>query len=109
MPVVRPGDILRLNRASTIGSRDYTMRGAPYIDERLFECRATVVGTESEPMRFIEKTTRRNRRVRTKKAKMRFTVLRVAELRIKGLDEVAEVSGKSIEGETEVEAVAGNA
>lgn len=84
MPLVRPGDVIRLNRASTIGSRDYTLRGAPYLDERLFECRATVLGTESEPMRFIEKKKQRNRRTRTVRSKLRFTVLKIKEMRIRG-------------------------
>lgn len=101
---VNPGDVLRLNRASNIGSRDYTLKaaaptppdqkgtwyakGQAYLDERLFECRAVVLGTESEPMRIKEKTKRRQRRVKKVKSKHRFTVLRVKELRIKGLDEI---------------------
>jgi len=36
MPGVVPGDVLRLNRASSLGSRDYTLKGAPYLDERIF-------------------------------------------------------------------------
>src|SRR5438046_3098958 len=47
---VIPGDILRLNRASVVGSRDYTLKapaGSRYMDERLFECRARVIGVES--------------------------------------------------------------
>ena len=88
MPHVLPGDILRLNRASSIGSRDYTLKGAPYLDERLFECRATVVGTESEPMRVMEKTKRRQRRVKTVKSKLRFTVLKIRELKIRSLEDV---------------------
>jgi len=85
---VKPGDVLRLNRASNLGSRDYTLKGAPYLDERLFECRATVVGVESEPMRIKEKTKRRQRRIKRVKSKMRFTVLRVSEVRVKGLEEL---------------------
>lgn len=76
------GSILRLNRASVVGSRDYTYRGAPYVDERAFVCRARVIGVESEPMRFIEKTKRRQRHVKTVKSKGRFTILRVCELRV---------------------------
>ncbi|MCJ1320931.1 hypothetical protein MMC15_006272 [Xylographa vitiligo] len=100
MPKVKAGDVLRLNRASSIGSRDYTMRGAPYLDERLFECRATVVGVEAEPMRFLEKTKRRNRKVKTVKSKHRFTVLKVKELRVKSVEEVegADVVDSSEEG-----------
>ena len=86
---VKPGDILRLNRASNIGSRDYTLKGAPYVDERLFECRARVVGVESEPMRVKEKTKRRQRRVKRVKSKMRYTVLRVSEVRVRGLEELS--------------------
>ncbi|KAL0936464.1 mitochondrial 54S ribosomal protein bL21m [Colletotrichum truncatum] len=88
MPGVVPGDILRLNRASVIGSRDYTLKGAPYIDERLYECRAVVTGTESEPMRFKEKTKRRNRKVKTVKSKHRYTTLAISELKINGPDEI---------------------
>lgn len=84
MPGVLPGDVLRLNRASVIGSRDYTMKGAPHIDERVFECRATVLGTESEPLRVKLKTKRRQRRVKQAKSKHRYTILRISELSVKG-------------------------
>jgi large subunit ribosomal protein L21 len=58
-----------------------------YLDERLFECRATVMGTESEPLRVEEKTKRRQRHVKHVRSKMRYTVLRVSELRVRGLEE----------------------
>lgn len=83
MPGVLPGDILRLNRASVIGSRDYTMKGAPHVDERVFECRATVLGVESEPLRIKIKKKRRQRRMRQAKSKHRYTILRISELNIK--------------------------
>ncbi|KAG0648173.1 Aconitase 2 [Hyphodiscus hymeniophilus] len=88
MPGVVPGDILRLNRASSLGSRDYTLKGAPYIDERIFECRARVMGTEAEPMRYKEKTKRRNRKVKTVKSKHKFTILRIAEVKINNLEDI---------------------
>jgi hypothetical protein len=88
MPGVVPGDVLRLNRASLLGSRDYTLKGAPWVDERVFECRARVLGTEAEPMRCKEKTKRRNRRVKTVRSKHKYTILRVSELRVKGLEEI---------------------
>ena len=69
------------------------MCGAPYLDERLFECRATVVGVEAEPMRFLEKTKRRNRKVKTVKSKHRFTVLKVKELRMRSVEEVEGADG----------------
>jgi large subunit ribosomal protein L21 len=88
MPGVQPGDVLRLTNASTLGSRDYTLRGAPYVDGRLFECRAVVAGVESEPMRFMEKTKRRNRKVKTVKSKHKYTELIVGELKVKSLGDL---------------------
>ncbi|KAE8444679.1 hypothetical protein EG329_014336 [Mollisiaceae sp. DMI_Dod_QoI] len=88
MPGVVPGDILRLNRASSLGSRDYTLKGAPYLDERIFQCRATIMGMEAEPMRIKEKTKRRNRKVKTVRSKHKFTILKISELKIKNLDEL---------------------
>lgn len=134
---VMPGDVLRLDRASQLGSREYTLRAgaarskdaemveseepiigktsdlhpsitqsvpAPnissalktrrpkatnrlgYIDPNLFVCRATVLGTESEPLRVKEKTKRRQRRTKHVYSKHRYTILRVSEVTIKGLE-----------------------
>lgn len=80
MPGVLPGDVLRLNRATSLGSRDYTLKGAPYIDEKFFECRARVMGVEAEPLRVKEKKKRRNRRIKTVQSKLKFTVLTIAEV-----------------------------
>ncbi|KAK2629428.1 hypothetical protein QTJ16_000248 [Diplocarpon rosae] len=88
MPGVVPGDVLRLNRASSLGSRDFTLKGTPYLDERIFECRARVMGTEAEPMRIKEKTKRRNRKIKTVKSKLKFTILRISELKLKDLEEI---------------------
>lgn len=52
------------------------------MDERVFVCRARVVGVESEPMRRVEKTKRRQRHVKTVRSKGRFTVVRCCELRV---------------------------
>jgi hypothetical protein len=88
MPGVVPGDILRLNRASSLGSRDYTLKGAPYLDERIFECRARVMGTEAEPMRIKEKKKQRNRRTKTVRSKHKFTILRISELKVNNLEDI---------------------
>ena len=82
MPGVEPGDVLRLNRASVVGSRDFTLKGEPYVDERLFECRAVVTGTEAEPMRVMIKKKRRCRRKKHVRSKHRYTMLRISELKI---------------------------
>lgn len=149
MKDVEPGDVIRLNRASNIGSRDYTLKAsapppklrssttstvvlsdpkveifassskstsisssataaetserasvAPhfiphiakgkvsYLDERIFVCRAVVMGVESEPMQFKEKTKRRQRKVKTIKSKHRHTILRVKEVRVRSVEEI---------------------
>ncbi|KAK0628479.1 ribosomal protein L21-like protein [Bombardia bombarda] len=88
MPGVEPGDVLRLNRAAVVGSRDFTLQGTPYVDERLFACRATVVGTEAEPMRVLIKKKRRTRRKKHVFSKHRHTILRISEVRIKDVGEI---------------------
>lgn len=90
MPGVAPGAVLRLTRASVLGSRDLTLRGSPYVDERLFECKATVLGVESEPMREKVKSKKRQKRKKTVKSKHRYTMLSISELRVKGLEEIGE-------------------
>ena len=82
MPGVGPGDVLRLDRASVLGSRDYTLKGSPWIDGRLFECRAVVLGTESEPLRVMVKKKRRTRRAQRVASKHKYTVIRISELKI---------------------------
>ncbi|KAF1932343.1 54S ribosomal protein L49, mitochondrial precursor [Didymella exigua CBS 183.55] len=99
MPDVKPGDVLRLNRATHIGSRDYTLKAAAavkgtadapkklfYLDERLFTVRARVVGIETEPMRVEEKTKRRQRHTKHVYSKMRFTVLKISDMELKSLE-----------------------
>lgn len=62
-----------------------------YLDERLFVCRAVVMGVESEPLRIMEKTKRRNRKIKKVKSKMRFTVLKIKEVKVKGMEELEEM------------------
>ena len=79
---VSPGDTLRLNRASVLGSRDYTLKSGEdaagsnnvsgkknYLDEKLFVCRAMVVG-------------------RHVYSQHRYTVLRIVELTVNDPSEV---------------------
>jgi hypothetical protein len=144
---VEPGDVIRLNSAVNIGSRDYTLKAAApaprpksaftskpvvqgldgpldaqeesqldapstpfasavaphfiphiakgkhgYLDERLFVCRAVVMGVENEPMREKKKTKRRQRYVQNIRSKHRYTILKIKELTVKGLEELEEPS-----------------
>ncbi|OQE29901.1 hypothetical protein PENSTE_c002G01522 [Penicillium steckii] len=97
MPKVKPGDILRFNRASAVGSRDFTLKGAPHVDERLFECRVRVTGTEAEPLRIKEKTKRRQRHTKTAKSKHRYTIMRVMDVRVKTPEELLEEGAVVVE------------
>lgn len=103
----RPGDVLRLNRATHLGSRDYTLKAAEpvkgnfdgatkmfYLDERLFVCRATVIGVESEPLRVKEKTKRRQRHVRHAFSQHKYTVLKISDLQVRSLEEYEELLAK---------------
>ncbi|KAH0608993.1 uncharacterized protein H6S33_001221 [Morchella sextelata] len=92
------GDSLRITHASVLGSRDYTLKGSPYIDPALFECRARVVEETSEPMRVKEKTKRRNRRIKKVKSKHRYTVLRISELVVKNAPVVAAAAAAAAAG-----------
>lgn len=95
IPGVRPGDVLRLDRASILGSRDFTLKGSPHVDPRLFECRAVVLGTESEPVRDKVKKKRRNRHARTIKSQHRYTVMRISELVVKTPEQVEAEEGEA--------------
>ena len=83
------------NAQTSNNSREVRENGK-YIPEEWFVCRARVVGVETEPMRVMEKTKRRQRHVKTVRSKMRFTILRIVEVKVK-------VPGEG-EGEWEVEA-----
>lgn len=105
MPKVKSGDVLRFNRASIIGSREFTLKGTPYIDERMFECRMRVLGVESEPLRVKEKTKRRQRHTRHVKSKHRYTVMRVMDVKVKSLEELLEEGAEIIEDDSIAAAV----
>ncbi|KAE8411405.1 ribosomal protein L21-like protein [Aspergillus pseudocaelatus] len=103
MPKVKPGDVIRFNRASVLGSREFTLKGAPYIDERLFECRVRVMGVDSEPLRVKEKTKRRQRHVRQVRSKHRYTLLRVMDVKVKTAEELLQEGAVIVEDGQEVE------
>ncbi|KAJ5114900.1 hypothetical protein NUU61_000659 [Penicillium alfredii] len=97
MPKVKPGDVLRFNRATALGSRDFTLKGTPHVDERLFECRVRVTGVESEPLRIKEKTKRRQRHVKKALSKHRYTVMRVMDVKVKTPDELLQEGTQVVE------------
>jgi hypothetical protein len=89
---VRVGDVLRLTRASLLGSRDYTLKAGTttrgerrrYLDERLFVCRARVVGVTQEPFRIKIKKKPRIRHEKHAVSKHTYTQLRIMEVTVNG-------------------------
>ncbi|CCX33001.1 ribosomal protein L21-like protein [Pyronema domesticum] len=79
---VSAGQTLKLTHASVLGSRDYTLKGNPYINPEIFSCKATVIEETAEPMRIKEKTKRRNRHVKKVRSKHSYTVVRIKELEV---------------------------
>ena len=46
------------------------------------------MGTEAEPMKIKTKTKRRNRKVKTVQSKYKFTILRIAKLKINDVGDI---------------------
>jgi large subunit ribosomal protein L21 len=96
---VNLGDVIRLNRATVFGSRDYTLKAGVtgkgedqrYIDERLFVARATVMNVVYEPRRIKVKKQPRVRHARHFPSKHSYTVLRISELRTATEEELASI------------------
>ena len=65
-----------------MGSRDFTFRGDPWIDEEYFLCRAIVTAVEQEPERIKIKKKQRQRRKKTVRSQHRYTVLRITEMKV---------------------------
>jgi large subunit ribosomal protein L21 len=91
MQGVEAGDILRFNRATIIGSRDYTLKAGTtetklekqkYLDERLYLVRGRVIGATMEPERTKVKKKRRQRHARYTKSQHSYTVLRITEVKV---------------------------
>ncbi|KAK9473514.1 mitochondrial 54S ribosomal protein bL21m [Dipodascopsis tothii] len=77
---VAVGDVLRITQIETFGNRNFTLKGAPFVDDKVCVVRARVVEHTKEPLRETIRTKRRNRRVKHIKSKHPYTVLRIAEI-----------------------------
>ncbi|KAK9350352.1 ribosomal protein L21-like protein [Lipomyces doorenjongii] len=89
---VEVGDILRLTQIETLGTRQFTWKGDPFIDERCV-VKARVVEHTKEPMRVKIRTKRRNRRVKHIKSKHHYTVIIISEIGIDPAQEKQEFVG----------------
>ncbi|KAK9367616.1 ribosomal protein L21-like protein [Lipomyces kononenkoae] len=78
---VQIGDTLKLTQIETLGSRQFTWKGDPFVDERCV-VKARVIENTKEPMRVKIRTKQRNRRVKHIKSKHQYTVLTISEIGI---------------------------
>ncbi|KAI8576911.1 hypothetical protein K450DRAFT_254197 [Umbelopsis ramanniana AG] len=83
---VSVGDVLTLDKVREIGSKDYVLRGQPYVNEDLFNIQATVIEQTKSKMISITKKKRRKNYKRTVTHKQTHTVLRISNVDVNKLD-----------------------
>ncbi|PVF99887.1 hypothetical protein CPB86DRAFT_730578 [Serendipita vermifera] len=76
------GDVLQLNAIEELGSREYTLRGSPYIPEDVVSVSATVVEHTKGSMERIVKFKRRKGYKKTIRHKQTYTRLRINDINI---------------------------
>ncbi|KAG2181311.1 hypothetical protein INT43_008894 [Umbelopsis isabellina] len=82
---VSVGDVLKLDKVRELGSKDYVLRGQPYVSEQLFNIQATVVEHTKSKMISIVKKKRRKNYKRTITHKQTHTVLRISNVDVNKL------------------------
>ncbi|KAI8638485.1 ribosomal protein L21-like protein [Parasitella parasitica] len=77
---VKVGDVLKLDKVRELGSKDYTLKGSPYVTETVFDINATVIEhTKSKLIQIVKKKRRKNYK-RTIEHKQTHTVLRISNV-----------------------------
>ncbi|KAI9275310.1 ribosomal protein L21-like protein [Sporodiniella umbellata] len=77
---VKVGDVLKLDKVRELGSKDYTLKGSPYVSDSLFDIQATVIEhTKSKLIKIVKKKRRKNYK-RTIEHKQTHTVLRISNV-----------------------------
>ncbi|KAG0746192.1 hypothetical protein G6F26_001921 [Rhizopus arrhizus] len=77
---VKVGDVLKLDKVRELGSKDYSLKGTPYVPEHIFDINATVIEhTKSKLIRIVKKKRRKNYK-RTIEHKQTHTVLRISKV-----------------------------
>jgi large subunit ribosomal protein L21 len=79
---VRVGDVLALSEINEVGSRDYTLRGAPTVPPEQVRVHATVVEHTKGQMEVIFKKKRRKGYQKTITHKQTYTRLRIGPIEI---------------------------
>ncbi|KAI8884673.1 hypothetical protein K501DRAFT_284724 [Backusella circina FSU 941] len=79
---VKVGDVLKLDKVRELGSKDYTLKGAPFVSEGVYDIHATVIEhTKSKMLQIVKKKRRKNYK-RTIEHKQTHTVLRISKVDI---------------------------
>lgn len=76
------GDVLQLNAIEELGSREFTVRGSPYLPEKVVSVTATVVEHTKGKLEKIVKFKRRKGYKKTIKHKQTYTRLRINDIQI---------------------------
>ncbi|GAA5802451.1 hypothetical protein HPULCUR_007916 [Helicostylum pulchrum] len=77
---VKIGDVIKLDKVRELGSKDYTLKGSPYVPENVFDINATVIEhTKSKLIQIVKKKRRKNYK-RTIEHKQTHTVLRISNV-----------------------------
>ncbi|PVU93604.1 hypothetical protein BB559_003231 [Furculomyces boomerangus] len=79
---LKVGDVIKLTQITELGSKDFTIKGSPYINPELVNLQATVVEHPESSLMTIFKKKRRKGYQRTLKHKNQHTLLRVTELEV---------------------------
>ncbi|KAI8140891.1 ribosomal protein L21-like protein [Fennellomyces sp. T-0311] len=83
---VQVGDVLKLDRVRELGSKDYTVKGSPYVSDKYYDITATVIEHPKSKLIQIVKKKRRKNYKRTIEHKQTHTVLRISKVDVNPLD-----------------------
>ncbi|KAJ2459697.1 hypothetical protein GGF42_001310 [Coemansia sp. RSA 2424] len=76
------GDSLALNQVTELGSRDYTIKGQPFVDCGLFKVEATVIEHPDGKLFTVTKKKRRTAHQKITYHRNRHTMLRVSAINV---------------------------
>jgi large subunit ribosomal protein L21 len=79
---VEMGDVLDLNKVREIGSKNFTLKGNPFVNPNLFKITATVLEHTKGGKHWIIKKKRRKRYQRKIGHRQLLTVLRIREIKV---------------------------
>ncbi|KAJ2402480.1 hypothetical protein GGI23_000678 [Coemansia sp. RSA 2559] len=76
------GDLLSLTQITELGSRDYTIKGQPFVDPSLFSIKATVIEHPDGKLFTVTKKKRRTAHQKVTYHRNHYTMLRVSSINV---------------------------